>query len=64
VISGVCTKEWGVFKFGSYTLDEDKISLYIQHTEDLTDPNSNITALGTVKLIIFPSQNRHTENNT
>jgi hypothetical protein len=56
MISGVGTKQYGVFKFGSYTLDEDKISLYIQHTEDLTDLNSIFLLLGQYNPSSFPAQ--------
>jgi hypothetical protein len=56
VISGVCSKQCGVFKFRSYTLDEDKISLYIQHTEDLTDLNSILLLLGQYNPSFFPGK--------
>ena len=56
-MSGVCTKQGGVYKFGSYTVDEDKISLYIQHYEDLTDLNSILLLLGQYSPSSYPAKN-------
>jgi len=44
----------GVFNLGPYTLGENKISLYIQHTEDLRELNSILLLLGQYNPSSFP----------